>query len=124
LSQEELISLIGKEKVYSLSVETIDLWHANLTDDKKWSNFKKSFYLYDDISTNEDLIQDLKKNADKILADLFFDISKIINSSEVTKYFTETFHVKGTRIHSKSEEIYLELGKISEKLENIKVSDD
>ena len=124
LSQEEVTSLMGKEELYLLSKEAIDLWNIILTDDRKWNSFKKSFYLYDDISTNEDLIDDLKKNTDKILADIFFDISKIINSSEVTKYFTEIFHVKGTRIHWKSEEIYLELGKISEKLENIKVSDD
>lgn len=124
LSQEEVVSLIGKEEVSSMTTEVIDIWNINLTDDKKWSSFKKSFYLYDDISTNEDLIQDLRKNADKLLADIFFDIAKIINSSEVNKYFTEIFHVKGTRLHWKSEEIYLELGRISENLENIKVSDD
>jgi hypothetical protein len=79
--------------------ERIDLWNITLTDDKKWNSFKKTFYLYDDISTNEELIEELKKNAEKILADIFFDISKIINSSDITKYFTEIFHVKGTRIH-------------------------
>ena len=124
LSQDVIISILGKQQAILLCKESIDSWNIILTDDKKWISFEKSFYLYDDISTNIDLIQELRNSANKILADIFFDIWKLLDSSEITKYFTEIFHVKGTRIHWKSEEIYLELGRISENLENIKVSDD
>ncbi|MCB9805510.1 hypothetical protein H6769_08045 [Candidatus Peribacteria bacterium] len=61
LSQEEVISKIGKQESLSLGKEAIDLWNITLTDDKKWNSFKKTFYLYDDISTNEDLIEKSSK---------------------------------------------------------------
>ncbi|GAB0174578.1 MAG: hypothetical protein HHAS10_04570 [Candidatus Altimarinota bacterium] len=124
LSQNEAISILGKQEAIALCKEAIDCWNLILLDDKKWMNFEKSFYLYDDISTNTSLIQELRENANKILADIFFDISNIVDSSEITRYFTEIFHVKGTRLHGKSEGLYLELSKISDNFENIKISDD
>lgn len=124
LSQDVIISILGKQKAILLCKESIDSWNIILTDDKKWISFEKSFYLYDDISTNIDLIQELRNSANKILADIFFDIWKLLDSSEITKYFTEIFHVKGTRIHWKSEWLYLELSKISDSFENINISED
>jgi hypothetical protein len=69
-----IISILGKQKTILLCKESIDSWNIILTDDKKWISFEKSFYLYDDISTNIDLIQELRNSANKILADIFFDI--------------------------------------------------
>jgi len=111
---------------YTYSAEdSIKLFKEIQDDDKFWRNFEKKYFLFDDISTNKELISDLRKNLGTHLSNLYYDISIALQDDSVLKIFHKYFkNTKGSKTVEKVEKIYIELHKLSEELKNMNISDD
>lgn len=109
----------------SLVEETIQIFKDISEDEKFWKVFEKKYFLFDDISTNKELIQDLKNDLWKYLSNLFYDISSKLNDDLVVKIFHQYFkNSKWNKTNEQVEKIYLELNKLSQKLQDMNISDD
>lgn len=105
--------------------EAIQIFKDISEDEKFWKLFEKKYFLFDDISTNKELIQDLKNDLWKYLSNLFYDISSKLNDDSVLKTFHQYFkNSKWNKTSEQVEKIYLELNKLSWKLKDMNISDD
>lgn len=112
-------------KYISLVEETIQIFKDISEDEKFWKVFEKKYFLFDDISTNKELIQDFKNDLWKYLSNLFYDISSKLNDDSVLKIFHQYFkNSKWNKTNEQVEKIYLELNKLSQKLQDMNISDD
>lgn len=111
---------------YSEYVEnSLDLFKEIQDDDKFWRMFEKKYFLFDDISTNKDLISEFRKDLGKHLSNIFYDISAKLWDDTILKKFHKYFkNTKWNKANEQVEKIYLDLGKLSRELEDMNISED
>ncbi|MBS8122195.1 hypothetical protein [Candidatus Vampirococcus lugosii] len=111
---------------YSEYVEnSLTLFKEIQDDDKFWKMFEKKYLLFDDISTNKDLISEFRKDLGKHLSNIFYDISTKLGDDSILKKFHKYFkNTKGNKTNEQVEKIYLDLGKLSRELEEMNISED
>lgn len=111
---------------YSEYVEnSLDLFKEIQDDDKFWRIFERKYFLFDDISTNKDLISEFRKDLGKHLSNIFYDISAKLWDDTILKKFHKYFkNTKWNKANEQVEKIYLDLGKFSRELEDMNISED
>lgn len=111
---------------YSEYVEnSLDLFKEIQDDDKFWRIFERKYFLFDDISTNKDLISEFRKDLGKHLSNIFYDISAKLWDDTILKKFHKYFkNTKWNKANEQVEKIYLDLGKLSRELEDMNISED
>lgn len=104
---------------------SLDLFKEIYEDDKFWKKFEKKYLLFDDISTNKDLIDELRKDLGKHLSNIYYDISVKLWDDSILKKFHKYFkNSKWNKANEQVEKIYLDLWKLSWELEKMNISED
>jgi len=125
LLNKDLINFIWYTKAKELVEKTIKIFYYLSNDEKFWKKFEQKFYLYDDISTDKNIINEFRKNLWEYLSDIFYDISKNLWDNITLKVFSEYFkNITWNKINKQNQTIYLELSKIADKLEKMNISED
>lgn len=105
--------------------ESVKLYKDISEDDKFWKMFEKKYFLYDDLSTNKELISELRKELWKYLSNLYYDISSKIWDDTVLKVFHKYFkNSQWNKTNEEVEKIYLELNRFAWELKEMNISDD
>lgn len=105
--------------------ESVKLYKDISEDDKFWKMFEKKYFLYDDLSTNKELILELRKELWKYLSNLYYDISAKIWDDTVLKVFHKYFkNSQWNKTNEEVEKIYLELNRFAWELKEMNISDD
>ncbi|NDK07796.1 hypothetical protein EOM39_00950 [Candidatus Gracilibacteria bacterium] len=105
--------------------ESINIFKEISEDNKFWISFEKKYLLFDDISTNKDLIKEFRKDLGKYLSNIYYDISLKLGDDNVQKIFHDNFkNTKGKKSNEQIEKITLELNKIALELEALNINDD
>lgn len=105
--------------------ESINIFKEISEDNKFWLSFEKKYLLFDDISTNKDLIKEFRKDLWKYLSNIYYDISLKLWDDNVQKIFHDNFkNTKWKKSNEQIEKITLELNKIALELEALNINDD
>lgn len=105
--------------------ESINIFKEISEDNKFWISFEKKYLLFDDISTNKDLIKEFRKDLWKYLSNIYYDISLKLWDDNVQKIFHDNFkNTKWKKSNEQIEKITLELNKIALELEALNINDD
>lgn len=113
------------ENVEILSNACIDLWHTILDNEKYLNDYKRIFFLDDELGIEESLLDDLKDSIIKELTQVFSDISKQYNNNQILSKFIDKFQLNDNIFNLDTvEEIYNNIHKSIKIMDSMNISED
>ena len=113
------------ENLETLSNACIDLWHTILNDEKYLNDYKRIFFLDDEVGIDESLLDNLKDSIIKELTRVYSDIAKLYNNNYILGYFINKFQLNNSTLHlDQVEEIYNNIHKAIKTMGSMNISED
>jgi hypothetical protein len=104
---------------------SLQLWHELVASKKFWAAFSKIYKLNDELNTNQETIEDFKKNCASYIADLYTEISEARKNSKYVSEFSAIFNARGEKTSKDLiAPIFNDMVAAIEKLESLKVAED
>lgn len=105
--------------------DSIKMWKSLFDKEKFWKSFFNSFKLHHEVDISDSLLEDLRKEAPALLADIYTELSALHNESNFINLFQNNFHTKGKKIENEIlNPIYESIDKSVKKLEGMDISSD
>jgi len=105
--------------------ESLKLWKEIIDSSKFWSAFSKVYKLNDELNTDQEIIDDFKKNCASYIADLYAEISEARKDNKYVSEFSKVFNTKGEKTSKDLlGPIFNDITTAIEKLEALKVTED
>lgn len=91
-----LIQLLQFKKEYKLYLEeSLELWKSLINSESSWRFFELYYKNIDDLSTDESVFSDLRIYVDKVISDIYSDLSQKWDDKEYTQRYTKLFNKMG-----------------------------
>lgn len=104
---------------------SLKIWHELLNSAKFWNAFAKVYKLNDELSTNQETIDEFQKNCVSYLGDLYTDIATSKKDNKYVAEFSNVFKTKGGKTSQVLlAPIFNEMTGAIEKLEHLNVAED
>lgn len=117
--------LLFKENNETYLEQSLELWKEIMESDKFWSAFAKVYQLHDDLGVSDELVDEFRQNAPKLLADVYTEISERHDERHYIAAFSQAFSVKGEKVEKQIlGPIYQKLQDAVVNLENLNASED
>jgi len=105
--------------------DSLRLWKDLFEKDKFWKAFFNSFRAHHEVDVSDHLLEDLRKEATDLLADVFTELSSLHNDKVFINSFHKEFKVMGQKLKKEILDPAFEgIDKAVKDMENLKVSED
>jgi hypothetical protein len=77
--------------------DSLDIWHELANSNKFWDAFSKVYKLNDELNTNQETIDDFRKNFVSYVSDLYAELAEANNNNKFVAEFSKLFNMKGDK---------------------------
>ena len=89
--------LLFKEYDFLYLKDSLDIWHELANSNKFWDAFSKVYKLNDELNTNQETIDDFRKNFVSYVSDLYAELAEANNNNKFVAEFSKLFNMKGDK---------------------------
>lgn len=91
-----LTQLLQYKNEYKLYLEdSVELWKNLINTESAWRFFELYYKNIDDLSTDESVVSDLRVYVDKVISDIYSDLSQKWDDKKYTQQYTKLFNKMG-----------------------------
>lgn len=121
LALVDLWILYEKDTQYALK-ESVSLWKELTESEEFWEDYSKIYKLNDDLSSDQEVINDFKKQLPAILSDIYTDFGRKHSTNTYLNEFVKAFGSKGEQLDKTVlTPLYQKINNALDRLDNIEI---